>query len=161
MTGDIAKAKAALPLPASMQLNQPLPRKQCPAVIGGLMQQTVPKRRATAEAWSKKRQFYKPLLKEFRRDGFQYRQVAREGDIAIYEKVWTGRAEPSRSYELIRIRRRDGFQIGSRLIEPAEVYPASELWGGDGFTFTDCTKAWAKFFEISLEEPERKGKEVC
>jgi hypothetical protein len=84
------------------------------------------KTRATAEGGSKKGQFYKPLPKEFQRDGFNYRQIAREGDIAIYEQVWTGRAEPSRSYEVIRIRRRDGFQIGSRLIEPGEVYPASE-----------------------------------
>jgi hypothetical protein len=62
--------------------------------------------------------------------------------------------------ELIRVRRREGFQIGSRFVEPAEVYPNSEAWGIDGFTFTDRNKAWAKFFEISLEEPARKRKEV-
>jgi hypothetical protein len=30
----------------------------------------------------------------------------------------------------------------------------------DGFTFTDRDQAWAKFFEISLEEPARTGREV-
>jgi len=61
---------------------------------------------------------------------------------------------------VIRIRRRDGFQISDRFVEPAEVYPRSELWGVDGFTFTNRDKAWAKFSEISLEEPAKTGREV-
>lgn len=130
------------------------------ASVGDLIPPATRKTRATAEGGSKKGRFYKLLTKEFRRDGFQYRQIAREGDAAIYEQRWTGCAEPSPAYEVIRIRRREGFQIGTRFVEPAEVYPASKLWGVDGFTFTDRNKAWAKFFEISLEEPERTGKEV-
>jgi len=35
------------------------------------------KTRATAEAWSKKGHSYKPLPIRFRRDGFNYRQIAR------------------------------------------------------------------------------------
>ena len=97
---------------------------------------------------------------EFRRDGFHYRQIAREGNAAIYEQTWPGCAEPSPSYEVIRIRRREGFQIGGRFVEPAEVYPNSEAWGVDGFTFTNRNKAWDKFFEMSLEEPAKIGKEV-
>jgi len=38
------------------------------------------KTRATAEAWSKKGHSYKPLPTSFRRDGFGFRQIAREGD---------------------------------------------------------------------------------
>ena len=41
------------------------------------------------------------------------------------------------------------------LDELAEVYPASELWGADGFTYADRNKAWDKFFDISLAEPAR------
>jgi hypothetical protein len=110
------------------------------------------KARATTEGGSKERHFYKPLREEFCRRGFQYRQIAREGNAAIYEQAWLGCAEPSLSYEVVRVRRREGFQIDGRFVEPAEVYPASELWGVDGFTFTDRNKAWDKFFEISLEE---------
>jgi hypothetical protein len=96
----------------------------------------------------------------FRHNGFDYRQIAREGDAAIYEQRWAGCAEPSVCYEVIRIRRRDGFQIGEKFIEPYEVYPNSNAWGADGFTFTDRCKAWDKFFEISLDEPARTEKEV-
>jgi hypothetical protein len=106
------------------------------------------KTRATAQAGSGKRHFYK-APKEFRRDGFEYRQIAREGDAAIYEQRWSGCSNPSACYEVIRIRRREGFQIGARFVEPAEVYPNSEAWGGDGFTLTDKDAAFAKLREIS------------
>ncbi len=107
------------------------------------------KARATAEGDSKKSR-YKPLPKEFRRDGFAFRQIARQGNAAIYDQRWTGCAEPSVCYEVIRIRRREGFQIGEKRIQPYEIYPNSDAWGVDGFTFTDKDAAFAKLREISL-----------
>jgi hypothetical protein len=112
------------------------------------------KTRATVEARTEERHSYKPLRKKFRRDGFNYRLIAREGDVAIYEQNWLSSAEPSPSYEVIRIRRRDGFHIGGRFVESAEVYPASKLWGVDGFTFADRNKAWDKFVDISLGDQQ-------
>ena len=41
------------------------------------------KTRARAEARTKKRPFYRPLPTEFSGDGFNYRQIAREGDAAM------------------------------------------------------------------------------
>lgn len=95
------------------------------------------KTRAAVEAGDKEGQFYKPLPKEFRRDGFSYRQIAREKDAAVYEQTWNGSSDPGIAYEVIRIRRREGFEIADRFVAPAEVYPNSEAWGADGFTFTD------------------------
>ena len=106
------------------------------------------KTRATGEAWSKKRHSCKPLPTRFRRDGFDYRQIARQGDAAIYEQTWNGCAEPNVCYEVIRIRRREAFQIDGRLVEPAEVYPSSRVWGVDGFTLTDKDAAFAKLREV-------------
>jgi hypothetical protein len=88
------------------------------------------------------------LPKEIRRDGFIYRQIAREGDAAIYEQTWTGCAEPSPCWEVIRIRRREGFRVDGRFVEAAEVYPKSEAWGTDGFTFSDKDAAFAKLREL-------------
>jgi len=107
------------------------------------------KTRATAEAWGKKRHSCKALPKRFRRDGFEYRQIAREGEAAIYEQTWTHCSDPTVCYEVIRIRRRDGFQIGGRFVEPAEVYPNSDAWGVDGFTLTDRDAAFAKLREVA------------
>jgi hypothetical protein len=107
------------------------------------------KTRATVKAWGKKRHSCKPLTTRFRRDGFEYRQIAREGEAAIYEQTWNGCSDPSVCYEVIRIRRRDGFQIDGRLVEPAEVYPSSRAWGVDGFTLTDKDAAFAKLREVA------------
>ncbi len=107
------------------------------------------KTRATAEAWSKKRHFYEPLPTRFRRDGFEYRQIARERHGAIYEQTWAGCCDPSVCYEVIRIRQRDGFQINGRFVEPAEIYPKADAWGVDGFTFTDRDAAFEKLWELA------------
>ena len=103
---------------------------------------------ATAEAGGKKRHSYKQLPKEFRRDGFAYRQIAREGNEAIYEQRWTGCTAPSVCYEVIRVNRREGFQIGGRFVEPAEVYPRSEQWGELGWTVQDKETAFCKLREL-------------
>jgi hypothetical protein len=122
-------------------------------VVGDLIPAKTLKTPATTGARDKKRHFYKLLPKEFRRHGFNYRYIAREGEAAIYLQTWVSCAEPSPAYEVIRIRCREGFQIGGRFVEPAEVYPPSESWGVNGFTLTDRNKAWAKFSEISLKKP--------
>jgi hypothetical protein len=86
---------------------------------------------------------------QFRRDGFNYQQIARNGDTAIYEQRWMGCYKASVSYEVIRIRRRNGFHIDGRFVDPAEVYPNSDAWGVDGFTFTDKDAAFAKLRELA------------
>jgi hypothetical protein len=109
------------------------------------------KTRARGEAGSRKRRFYKPLPTQFRRDEFNYRQIAREGDAAIYEQTWGGCCNPSACYEVVRIQRREGFHVDGRFIEPAEIYPHSDAWGIDGFTCTDKDSAFAKLREVSAQ----------
>ena len=113
---------------------------------------------AHAEAWSQKSHFHRPLPTQFRHDGFDYRQIAREDDAAIYEQTWAGCSNPSVRYEVIRIRRRDGFHIDGRFVEPAETYPNSEAWGVDGFTLNDKEAAFARLREIkSMILPFRRA----
>jgi hypothetical protein len=126
------------------------PQKHNPVVAGDLVELPAPKTSATAEAWSKKRRSYKPLPTRFRHGGCDYRQIAREGNAAIYEQAWSGCSNPAVSCEIIRIRWHDGFQIGGRFVEPAEIYPNSEAWGVDGFTLTDKDAAFAKLQEVAI-----------
>ena len=106
------------------------------------------KTRATAEAWGRKSHF-RSLPKEFWYNKFTHRRIALEGHAAIYEQTWNGCTNPSVCYEVIRVRRREGFKIGDRWVEPAEMYPNSEDWGADGFTLADKDAAFAKLREIS------------
>jgi hypothetical protein len=110
------------------------------------------KTRARTERGGKKSGFYKPLEARFRHDGFDYCQIAREGDVAIYEQRWPG--SENVCYEIVRIRRREGFEIGGNFVEPAEVYPKSEKWGVDGFTLADKDAAFAKLREIWNQHAE-------
>jgi hypothetical protein len=131
------------------------PKADCgPTVVRGSIELSTTKTRATAVAGSRKRPFYKPLPAQFRHDGFDYRQIARKRDAAIYEQRWGGCADPSVCYEVVRIRRRKGFQIGGRVVEPAEVYPNSEAWGVDGFTLTDKDAAFAKLRQLASASGE-------
>jgi hypothetical protein len=107
------------------------------------------KTRARAEAGGKKGLFHKPLPTRFRRDGFNYRQIARERHGAIYEQTWADCAEPSVCYEVIRVRQREGFQINGRFVGPAEIYPKADAWGVDGFTLTDRDAAFEKLRELT------------
>lgn len=105
------------------------------------------KTRATAERGGKKGHSCKPLRVEFRSGGFNYRQIAREGNAAIYEQRWHD--SENVGYEVIRIRRRNGFEIKGKFVGPAEVYPNSDVWGVDGFTFADKAEAFAKLREVA------------
>jgi hypothetical protein len=82
---------------------------------------------------------------------------------AIYKQTWKGN-EHTAAFEVIRVRKREGFQIGGRFVEPAEVYPNSEAWGVDGWTVEDEEAAFRKFSEIAasssaLAHFEQQGRE--
>ena len=125
-----------------------LPPKTLDGALPPQRADSVIKTRARAEGGGKKRHSYKPLPTHFRCGGFDYRQIAREGDVAIYEQTWEGN-ERSAAFEVIRIRRREGVQVAERFIEPAETYPKAEAWGIDGLTLTDKDAAFAKLREIA------------
>jgi hypothetical protein len=129
-------------------MNGPAPRaKHDPAFVRDLISLSPPKTNATAEAGTKEGHC-RPLPKEFRRDGFSYRQIASEGDVAIYEQRWSGCPDPSTCYEVICIRQREAFEIGGRLIEAAETYPRSEDWGMSGWTVLSRDAAFDKVREV-------------
>ncbi len=80
---------------------------------------------------------YRPIPLEFTKSGFGFQQIERVGDWAIYEQskgkgVW---------FEVIHIKRHDGYEIGGKKIEPAETYPSSATWGVDGFTLLTLAAA--------------------
>jgi hypothetical protein len=125
-------------------------QKRGRAIVRDSLEQLTTKTRAMAEGGDKEGHFYKPLPIRFRKDGFNYRQIMRDGSAAMYEQTWNGCSNPSISYEVIHIRKREGFQIGARLVEAAEVYPNSEAWGLDGFTLTDRDAAFAKLQELRI-----------
>ena len=140
-------------------MTTPSRQKRGGSFVGRLIPSSSRKTRVAEKEAVKKGHSYERLAKAFTLGGFGYRQIAREGNWAIYEQRWPG--SENLCYEIIRIRREEATTFPSgRSYPEREVYPSSEAWGVDGFTVTDRNKAWDKFFEISLEEPAKTGKEV-
>ena len=117
--------------------------------VGDRIHSLAPKTSARCEAASKKGHACKSLRSRFRRGEFIYRQIAHEGNFAIYEQKCAGCPDPSICYEIIRVRRRHGFQIHGRFVEPAQIYPNSEAWGVDGWTALNKEAAFRKLREIA------------
>jgi hypothetical protein len=109
-----------------------------------------------ASSGQQKRPVWRPLQIDFRKDGLDYRQVAREGQVAIYELTWQGNTNAA-AYEVVRIRAHDGFTVGGKVIEPAELYPRSESWGIDGFTFSDRAAADEKLRALCSKNEQPKA----
>ena len=105
------------------------------------------KTRSRPERGTKKGHCYRPLRAQFRKDGFDYRLITREGDFAIYEQRWQD--SENVCYEVIRIQRHEGYEIAGQFIEPAEIFPSSQRWGVDGWTVQTKDAAFEKFRQIS------------
>jgi hypothetical protein len=83
----------------------------------------------------------KKIEKSFVSKGFEFKQVLRNGDMAVYEKHAPG--SKCSSYELIHITSHNGYIIGGNNIPPSEVYPSDSQWGVHGWTYTTLKDAKA------------------
>ena len=88
----------------------------------------------------------KTLSKLITKKGFTLKQLERVGDKAIYEQSKSGYTP--KSYEVVKIGRHNGYELGGQYIKPAETYPGTSLWGIKGWTYQSLTAAEAKFKKI-------------
>ena len=86
---------------------------------------------------------YKVIPTEFKKKGFTYKQVQRDGMKAIYEQTREG--TELRNYEVVKLGRHNGYVMGGMTIEPAETYPGSSLWGIMGWTCTSLDDAHKRY----------------
>ena len=89
---------------------------------------------------------YKVIPSEFKKKGFNYKQVRREGMKAIY--LQTKEGSTMNNYEVVKIGRHNGYSMGGSFIEPSETYPGSSLWGIMGRTCTDLDSANKRYNQI-------------
>lgn len=98
----------------------------------------------------------KILPKEFTKTGFSYKQLRREGNVALYEQRGLSGGI---GYEVILISSHKGYSVGEggSYIEPAETYPSSSLWGQKGWTYlrTQLDLANRKFDGLVIAEARK------
>jgi len=93
----------------------------------------------------------KTLETEFKSHGFNYKQVKRDGDVAIFLK--TKLDHRTESYEVVRVKKYPTYTINGVEILEHESLPGDESWGNDGFTYTSLDRAKEKFFALFAESP--------
>ena len=90
----------------------------------------------------------KVLEKSFTRKKFQYDQICRNGNLAIYTQPHT--ESQGQTFEVIVIKSHNGYEIAGTRIEAAEVYPSDTQWGILGWTYQTLEAAKNKL--KTLEE---------
>lgn len=82
---------------------------------------------------------YKPLDEPYFKDTFRHELIKRDGNVALYKKIacvtLTRHNEFDCGFEVVRITKHNGYELGGVKIEPAESYPAKNSWGFNGFTY--------------------------
>ncbi len=78
------------------------------------------------------------LETEFKTNGFDFRQIERQGDVAIYEQSKGGRVL---TYELIIVQKHPAETIKGRPYPEREGYPYNEQWGSQAWTVMNLDDA--------------------
>lgn len=86
---------------------------------------------------------YKVIPTQFKKKGFTYTQLKREGKKAIFQQTREG--STINNYEVVKLGRHNGYSMGGVFIEPSETYPGSSLWGIMGWTCTSIDDALKRY----------------
>ena len=87
----------------------------------------------------------KILEESFTSKGFKLQQIKRDGDVAIYKKQLDDPEAYSSHYEVITIKKHNGYEIAGVKMPPAEMYPSDSQWGDWAFTCTSIEDANKRF----------------
>lgn len=89
---------------------------------------------------------YKTIPSVFKKKGFTYTQLKREGNRAIFQQTRAGSS--LNNYEVVKIGKHNGYVMGGMTIEPAETYPGSSLWGITAWTCTSIDAAMKRYNDL-------------
>ncbi len=88
----------------------------------------------------------KTLPTTFKHDKFLFRQIDRQGDIALFEKTkGPGRAL---SYEVVIVQKRKEWAINGKIVPAHEAMPGPESWGIYGWTYTTRSDAYGRMTRL-------------
>jgi hypothetical protein len=87
----------------------------------------------------------KPLPDTFRKGGYDYQRVARDGDVAIYAQ---SQGERIYAHEVVIVQRYPDYEMMGKLIAAHEAFPSTESWGSQGWTCTSLTEACRKMSDV-------------
>jgi hypothetical protein len=93
-----------------------------------------------------------PLALTYRKNGFDFRQVTRAGNVAIYEQSDEGKFI---AFEVFEIRQQGEREFNGTKIEAMERCPSNEEWGTNAFSVRTKEAAIKRANEIIQRIRER------
>jgi hypothetical protein len=87
----------------------------------------------------------------FSRGGFDFEQLQRSGNVALFGK----QRGAHRSFEVMMLERRTCRVVYGKICPAHEVLPPSSRWGQKGWTLMTLARAEAKFAEVVQMRRER------
>jgi hypothetical protein len=93
----------------------------------------------------------KILPKQFHKGGFDYEQVFREGNIAIYRQTKAGQCWEA--FEVGRIRENRARTVFGKEFDASESWPTSEEWGIRAWTCETQSRAKELALAMIPHEP--------
>lgn len=92
-------------------------------------------------------EFMKPLEPKFKSGGFEFQQLKRTGDVAIFQKG-TPTFDRQSSFEVVRIQKHKEREIAGVLIPEREAMPSNESWGKEGWSYPTLAAANERFYAM-------------
>lgn len=108
----------------------------------------------------------KPLPKRFKRGGYHFVQIKREGPFAMYLQTSSEMPDEAKgsndksAFEIIRVRTIPARVAFGKEIGSYERYPSDEEWGTFGWTAIGREAAEKKFEEVKSRFKEKSDGEV-
>jgi len=97
----------------------------------------------------------KVIASEFIKSGFAHKVLERRGMVLLVERQHRDVSAPH--WEVVKIRVSPAKLVHGVPLPESEVYPSSERWGTDGWTYSTLEAARAKFDSLApLLEPQNQ-----
>ena len=101
----------------------------------------------------------KILEKKITNKNFSYKQIIREGNVAIYEQRLIDAEDTkttNKRYEVIVIKSHDGYEINGNKIASSEMYPSANHWGTLGWTCMTMEDAQKRYKKVRNSESKKQ-----
>lgn len=99
----------------------------------------------------------KPLPDQYKKNGYDFNRIDREGDVAIYEQI---EPETNRrvAFEVFEVMKYPEREIGGVVVPAKEATPSNEMWGTFGYTVWNLGAANEKKDLLMAKIQERAKK---
>ncbi len=98
---------------------------------------------------------YLILQDTYNKNGYAFKKIKREGDVAIYEQ--SHQESPLNRYEVFEIRRQEATEFNGVKYEAKERCPSNEEWGVNAYTCFDLGRAEQIMQDIKHAITEREA----